>query len=209
MRARHIVIYRYYDNPGGPAGKFHSTSTTWTDLKRRCGSCIRKKSANPFTTSPSRRLSAPRRGLRVPGLRRARVLLLLPAPGRLLCPRPRPAASGAPQRLCGQRGPTARAGNLALSLDGKFARHGGTSLEHAAQLVFDRLEDAGFQEDRRGFNPTWSADSTRIFFDKDPGFYARYTKASEHGRIGLRSIRSRSRVMRSTSTTSVRERRSV
>ena len=32
-----------------------------------------------------------------------------------------------------------------------------------------------------GFNPTWSADSTRIFFDKDPGFYARYAKAPEHG----------------------------
>lgn len=182
MRARHIVIYRYYDNPGGPAGKI---SLYVHDLDR--------------PQAAVRLLYSEKVGESLYDVSEPQIVGPAPADFvfraydeheyfyyfRHLGDSFVRARDRRPLEhhnvYAGSGGPPLEQGNLALSLDGKFAVMEEHPWNTPPSLYLIDLKTRDSRKIAEGFNPTWSADSTRIFFDKDPGFYARYTKAPEHG----------------------------
>ena len=79
-----------------------------------------------------------------------------------------------------QDGPSLEQGQLALSPNGKYA----VFTEHpwntppSVYLVDLRTRDSW--KIAEGYNPTWSADAARVYFNKDPAQYVRYHDAIKH-----------------------------
>ena len=80
----------------------------------------------------------------------------------------------------GKGGPSLEQGQLVLSPDGKLAIMNEHPWNTPPSLYLIDLKTRDSWKIAEGFNPVWSTDSKSVFFNKDPGHYARYAKA--HGR---------------------------
>jgi hypothetical protein len=81
----------------------------------------------------------------------------------------------------GKGGSSLEQGELTLSPDGKFAVMNEHPWNTPPSLYLIDLKTRDSRKIAEGFNPVWSTDSNSIFFNTDPDYYARYTKARKRG----------------------------
>ncbi len=82
----------------------------------------------------------------------------------------------------GEYGDMLEQDQLTIAPDGKHAVFAEHPWNTPPSLYLLDLSTRDSQKIAEGFNPVWSADSSRIYFNKDPAFYARYREAAKRGK---------------------------
>ncbi len=181
MRGRPIVIYRYYDNPGGP-GKI-SLYTRDLDRPQAAARLLHSEEVGESVYDVSEpQIVGPAATdfvFRVYDEHEYFYYLRHLGDSFVLTRNRQPLEHH--NVYAGSGGPSLEQGNLALSPDGKFAVMEEHPWNTPPSLYLIDLKTRDSRKIAEGFNPTWSADSSRVFFNKDPGFYDRYAKAPKHG----------------------------
>jgi len=181
MRARNIVIYRYYDNPGGP-GKI-SLYIRDLDQPQAAAKLLYSEKVGEYLydiAEPQIVGPAPTDFVfRVYDEHEYYYYFRRLGDSFVRTRNKKPLEHH--NVYTGKGTLSLEQGQLTLSPDGKFAVMNEHPWNTPPSLYLIDLKTRDSRKIAGGFNPVWSAGSNSIFFNKDPDHYARYANAGKRG----------------------------